>query len=149
MGTWSEIDEMDEPNIFGVPLHRDRRGSLVAAESMNTVLPHYTSEFKIPFTIRRAFVIFDVPEGAHRGGHFHKTCNQAIILLKGKVEFVITKMPDFTYRNMAWVPGSGYVIPAGYCIDLCFYNNAMVLVLADEPYNPTMMKRCGVPDEGG
>lgn len=51
----------------------DPRGNLTVAESCQDV----------PFDIKRAYWVYDVPGGESRGGHAHKQCKEMIIALSG------------------------------------------------------------------
>ena len=51
----------------------DPRGNLTVAEQMKDV----------PFDIKRAYWVYDVPGGESRGGHAHKRLQQFVIALSG------------------------------------------------------------------
>jgi dTDP-4-dehydrorhamnose 3,5-epimerase-like enzyme len=59
--------------ILTPPVHSDERGSLVALERSTGVR----------FEIRRAFYIFDTPEGAGRGAHAHREVEQLLVCVAG------------------------------------------------------------------
>ncbi len=42
--------------------HSDRKGNLTVVENLKTV----------PFDVKRAYYLYDVPGGESRGGHAHK-----------------------------------------------------------------------------
>jgi hypothetical protein len=44
----------------------------------------------VPFAIERVFYITDVPNGAERGGHAHKTLHEIIIALSGSFDVELT-----------------------------------------------------------
>lgn len=58
--------------------HGNSRGSLLVGESGR----------EIPFLIKRFFVIKDVPSGATRGAHAHKTTSQALFCLCGSFTLI-------------------------------------------------------------
>ena len=43
----------------------------------------------VPFSIRRAYYLYDVPGGAERGGHAHKRLHQLIVALSGSFDVVL------------------------------------------------------------
>ena len=53
----------------------DTRGALSIA----------TSGAEVPFTVQRAFTIYDLPPGVVRGGHAHRRCEQFLICAAGEV----------------------------------------------------------------
>ena len=58
---------------FDLPRIEDQRGNLSFLES----------EAHIPFKIKRAYWIYDVPGGETRGGHAYKKLEEVIIALSG------------------------------------------------------------------
>ena len=59
--------------IIDLPKICDPRGNLTVAESLKNV----------PFDIKRAYWVYDVPGGESRGGHAHKRLKQLVIALSG------------------------------------------------------------------
>lgn len=64
-----------------VPLPKigDPRGNLTFAEGGR----HF------PFEIRRIYYLYDVPEGAERGGHAHRDLQQLIIAVSGSFDIIL------------------------------------------------------------
>jgi hypothetical protein len=56
--------------IIELPIHNDKRGSLVSIEKC------------LPFEVKRTYFIYDII-GDERGGHRHKICKQALVAIKG------------------------------------------------------------------
>jgi hypothetical protein len=54
----------------------DYRGNLTFIEA----------DLHIPFNIARVYYLYDVPSGAHRGGHAHKDLHQLIIAMAGSFD---------------------------------------------------------------
>lgn len=87
------------------------------------------------FEARRVYFLTDLPEGARRGAHAHKTLKQCFVCLRGSVTLEITK-GDFRsvlelndYRRAA-------VLESGCWLDLrSFSKDALVLVLASREYD--------------
>jgi hypothetical protein len=57
----------------------DPRGNLTFIESEN----------HIPFEIKRIYYLYDVPGGATRAGHAHKTLQQVLIAISGSFDVVL------------------------------------------------------------
>jgi len=57
----------------------DRRGNLTFIEGGQHV----------PFDIKRAYFLYDVPGGAERGGHAHRELQQLIIAMSGSFDVVV------------------------------------------------------------
>ena len=64
--------------IIELPKITDPRGNLTVAEAFKNV----------PFDIRRAYWVYDVPGGESRGGHAHKRLRQLVIAMSGS--FTVT-----------------------------------------------------------
>ena len=59
--------------------HSDRKGNITVVENNNT----------IPFEIRRAYYLYDIPGGEERGAHAHKELQQLIIATSGSFDVVL------------------------------------------------------------
>lgn len=113
-----------EARIIELPRITDPRGNLTVAEALNHV----------PFDIRRAYWVYDVPGGESRGGHAHKRLKQLVIALSGS--FTVT-LDDGHERQTFLLnhPWQGLVIETGIWRTLDdFSSGAVCLVLASEPY---------------
>lgn len=113
-----------EARIIELPRITDSRGNLTVAEALNHV----------PFDIRRAYWVYDVPGGESRGGHAHKRLKQLLIALSGS--FTVT-LDDGHERQTFLLnhPWQGLVIETGIWRTLDdFSSGAVCLVLASEPY---------------
>jgi len=64
--------------IIELPKITDPRGNLTVAEQIKHV----------PFEIKRAYWVYDVPGGESRGGHAHKRLKQLVVALSGS--FTVT-----------------------------------------------------------
>ncbi|WP_340111715.1 sugar 3,4-ketoisomerase [Maribellus mangrovi] len=65
--------------IINLPKIEDNRGNLTFIEELN----------HIPFDIKRAYWIYDVPGGQKRGGHAFKEQEEFIVALSGSFDVVI------------------------------------------------------------
>jgi hypothetical protein len=64
--------------IINLPKVSDPRGNLTVAEQLKDV----------PFEVKRAYWVYDVPSGESRGGHSHKQCREFIVAVSGS--FTVT-----------------------------------------------------------
>ena len=62
---------LDLCRVIELPRFGDLRGNLTSLQS----------EIEIPFELRRIFFLYDVPGGAERGGHAHRTTHQMLIAM--------------------------------------------------------------------
>jgi hypothetical protein len=69
---------VDDCRIIDLPRIADARGNLTVIESGR----------HIPFEIKRVYYLYDVPGGASRAGHAHKTLHQLLIAMSGS--FTVT-----------------------------------------------------------
>ncbi len=70
---------LDQCKIIELPKIADPRGNLTFIETGRHV----------PFTIRRVYYLYDVPGGATRAGHGHKTLEQLVIAMSGSFDVEI------------------------------------------------------------
>ena len=117
--------EVHGARLIHVPVIGDRRGELTFAE----VGAH------LPFTPKRYFSIFDVPEGATRGGHAHRTLHQFIVCLRGSVTCALD---DGTRRDEVVLdsPAVGlHIAPMVWGVQYRYSADATLLVLASDVYD--------------
>jgi hypothetical protein len=112
--------------IIRLPQTEDLRGSLVAGEL--AVL--------LPFVPQRFFVVFDVPSRETRGEHAHRRLNQFLVCLRGECSLVLDDG-----RRRAGVllnsPTIGVLVPPlVWGVQYRFSPDALLLVLASDPYDP-------------
>ena len=67
------------PKIINVPKILDTRGNLSFIEENNHV----------PFAIKRAFWIYDVPGGVRRGAHAYRDTEEFIVALSGSFDVIL------------------------------------------------------------
>lgn len=110
--------------IIDLPKITDLRGNLTVAEGMKNV----------PFEIKRAYWVYDVPGGESRGGHAHKKLKQLVIALSGS--FTVT-LDNGKERETVLLnhPYQGLIIETNtWCTLDDFSSGAVCLVLASEPF---------------
>lgn len=110
--------------IIALPKINDPRGNLTVAEGAD-----------LPFTIRRAYWVYDIPGGEHRGGHAHKQCREFIVAVSGA--FTVTldngkEKSSFLLNH----PYQGLLVETGVWRTLDdFSSGAVCLVLAEYPFD--------------
>ena len=112
-------------NIIELPRVNDPRGNLTFAEEQQLV----------PFDIKRAYWVYDVPAGESRGGHAHKRLQQLVIAVNGS--FTVTLDNGYERRSVLLNhPWQGLVIDVNTWRTLDdFSSGAVCLVLASEHYD--------------
>lgn len=119
-------------DVRGVHLCRfdgfgDLRGSLAVGEMPGDA---------IPFTPQRWFVVYDVPGREVRGAHAHRACHQLLICLHGSLR-VATDDGEHRAEVDLNDPTLGiYVPPMVWASQFRYDPDAVLLVLASDPYDP-------------
>ncbi len=67
---------IEDCQLIDLPKISDPRGNLTFVEG----------ERHIPFEIKRVYYLYDVPGGASRAGHAHKTLHQLLVAMSGSFE---------------------------------------------------------------
>ena len=110
--------------IINLPKVEDAWGNLTVAEQFKDV----------PFEIKRAYWVYDVPGGESRGGHAHKRLKQLVIALSGSFHVTL----DNGHQRETYLmnhPWQGLLIETGTWRTLDdFSSGAVCLVLASELY---------------
>ena len=111
--------------IIDLPKITDPRGNLTFAEAKDMV----------PFDIKRAYWVYDVPGGESRGGHAHKRLKQFVIALSGSFHVTLDNGRErkTVLLNHPW---QGLLIDV-YSLRtrVVFSCGAVCLVLASEHYD--------------
>lgn len=71
---------LDDCRMIDLPKIEERRGNLTFIENSR----------HIPFDIKRVYYLYDVPGGADRGAHAHKTLQQFIVAMSGSFDVVLS-----------------------------------------------------------
>lgn len=111
--------------LIDLPTFSDPRGKLVVVEGSDT----------LPFAIKRAYYLYDVPTGASRGGHAHKDLFQLIVALSGSFDVIID---DGTTKRALTLddPRKGLFVCPMIWRDICnFSSGSVCLVLASMEYD--------------
>jgi UDP-2-acetamido-3-amino-2,3-dideoxy-glucuronate N-acetyltransferase len=90
---------------------------------------------QIPFDIQRIFWLSNVPLGEKRGEHAHRRCRQFIICARGTVICTVEVLGQET-ESRQLSTGDTYNLETLTWLTLSdFSADALVMVLADEPYD--------------
>ena len=96
------------------------------------VCEHY---LRLGFVAKRFYVLKNIPRGVIRGKHAHKKLSQVFICLQGSLDIRIEDCSVTETVNLT--EGDALHITPGYWRELSnFMDEAICLVLADEPYDP-------------
>jgi len=115
----------DEARVIQLPKILDKRGNLSFIES----------DTHIPFEIKRAYWIYDVPGGEIRGGHAYKKLNELIVALSGSFDIILDDgNGEKKYSlNRSYY---GLFVPKMYWRRVeNFSTNSLCLILASDYYN--------------
>lgn len=116
---------MDQPCIIDLPKILDRRGNLSFIEGGN----------HIPFAIRRAYWIYDVPGGEVRGGHAYRANREFVVALSGSFDVVLHDgRQEYRYHlNRSYY---GLYVPEMMWRSMeNFSTNSLALVLSSTDYD--------------
>ena len=117
---------IDECRIIDLGKHHGATGNITVVENGKA----------IDFDINRVFFIYDIPGGATRGAHAHKTLRELIIAASGSFDVYIndgTREQTFHLNR----PSQALLLEAGVWEELKnFSSGAVALVLASEHYEP-------------
>jgi len=105
--------------------HVDERGRLVELDFS-----------AVPFVVRRAFAVADVPTGASRGGHRHHATEQLLLCLTGQVEVELRRRSTRHVLELAAKSGALYIAPGVWARQRYVLEGTVLLVLASEPFDP-------------
>lgn len=117
--------EISTTTIIDLPKILDKRGNLTFIQ-----YPDY-----LPFEIKRAYWVYDVPGGETRGGHAFKEQNEFIIAISGSFDVVIDEgeNQEIFHLNRSY---NGLHIPPGKWRSLQnFSTNSLALVLASTKFS--------------
>ncbi len=121
------VDELGIPGVrlCELPLVKDLRGSL----SFGEIGRH------LPFTPKRYFVVFDVPNQKVRGEHAHKRLHQFLICLKGRCR-VLLDDGQRRAQTLLESPQAGlHIPPMVWAAQFDYTPETVLLVLASDTYS--------------
>ncbi len=117
---------MESIRIIDLPKFEDPRGNLSFIEQQKHV----------PFDIKRAYWIYDVPGGQIRGGHAFREQHEFIVAISGSFDIVIMENGKETRTISLNRSYYGLYIPPGLWRQMQnFSTNSLALVLSSTHYN--------------
>lgn len=90
---------------------------------------------QLPFSIKRIYYIYQVPEGVKRGGHAHKKLQQLLFCPYGEIEIILNdgKEKDSVILNS---PSTGILVTNTLWREMVWKKeNSVLCVAASEEYN--------------
>lgn len=90
----------------------------------------------IPFSVKRVFYIYDIPEGERRGMHAHKLCHEVLIAINGSFE---VELNDGVNKKTVTLDSSSYglhIPPGIWAVETEYSPNARCMALASDEYDP-------------
>jgi len=117
--------EPDYHRIIELPKIMDPRGNLTFVEGGR----------HIPFAIRRAFWIYDVPGGETRGGHAYRRNREIIIAVSGSFDVEVDTGKSVISHHLNRSYYGLYLPPLHWRSLVNFSTNSLCLVLTSEVYD--------------
>lgn len=117
---------INDCRLIDLPKIADPRGNLTFIEGGRHV----------PFEIKRAYYLYDVPGGAERGGHAHKDLHQLIIAMSGSFDIVLDDGREKKRFHLNRSYYGLYVCPMIWREMDNFSSGSVCLVLASQLYDP-------------
>ncbi len=106
---------LDKCKLIEFPRISHPNGTIAVAENSNA----------LPFAIKRAFYIYDIPSDTERGAHAHKTGEQIIIAAAGSFDVSISDGHETRIINLNR-PYKGLYIPPGIWVGLNGFSSGCV-----------------------
>lgn len=116
---------LNEVQLIQLPKILDERGNL----------SYFENESQIPFTIQRAYWIYDVPGGEARGGHAYKSLQEVIVALSGSFDVILNDGKDQKCYTLNRSYNAIYVPRTIWRHMENFSTNSLALIVADQPYD--------------
>ncbi len=116
---------IDLCQLINLPKITDARGNLTFVEGGN----------QTPFDIQRVYYLYDVPGGAHRGGHAHKDLHQVIIAMSGSFDVLLDDGTNKKRVHMNRSYNGLYVCPMIWRELDNFSSGSVLMVLASNKYD--------------
>lgn len=116
---------LEDCKLIDLPIIKDRRGNLTFIENSR----------HIPFEMKRAYYLYDVPGGSERGGHAHRGLHQFLIAMSGSFDITLD---DGTTRKKYHLNRSYYglyICPMIWREMDNFSSGSVCMVLASEFYD--------------
>jgi len=116
---------INKVELIDIPRFLDDRGNL----------SFFQNDVQIPFKIERVYWIYDVPGGAHRGGHAYFNLQEVIIALSGSFDVVVDDGNESKIFTLNRSYNALYIPKMIWRRLENFSTNAVALIAASEKYN--------------
>jgi hypothetical protein len=114
-------------NLIDLPKISDPRGNLTFVEGGR----------HIPFEIKRVYYLYDVPGGATRAGHAHKTLHQVLIAISGSFDVLLDDGTEKKRYHLNRSYFGLYIYPLTWREIDNFSSGAVCLAVVSDFYNET------------
>ena len=114
-------------NLIDLPKISDPRGNLTFVEGGR----------HIPFEIKRVYYLYDVPGGATRAGHAHKTLHQVLIAISGSFDVLLDDGTEQKRYHLNRSYFGLYIYPLTWREIDNFSSGAVCLAVVSDFYNET------------
>lgn len=133
-----EMGSLLDNILFDLPQHRDARGALTFVQNGSMMLCASGVDDAVPvgFDFERAFWIYDVPTGAERGGHAHRTCAELLVAVHGSFDLELNDGQDVTTIHLDRPDKAVLIRPMVWCRLYNFSTDFVGLCLASQEYLP-------------
>lgn len=118
---------LSDCSLIKLPKIEDTRGNLSFIEG----------GVHIPFEIKRAYYLYDVPGGSDRGSHAHKNLHQFIVAMSGSFDVVLDDGIEQKRFHLNRSYYGLYVCPMMWRLLDNFSSGAVCMVLASTHYDET------------
>jgi dTDP-4-dehydrorhamnose 3,5-epimerase-like enzyme len=116
---------MEKPRLIQLPKIPDERGNL----------SFFENGAQVPFTMKRVYLVYDVPAGEYRGGHAYSELQEIIVALSGSFDVVLNDGRE-EYRFSLNRSDSALFVPRMiWCQLQNFSTNSLALIAADRFYD--------------
>ena len=115
----SDCRNIDLPKIH------DPRGNLTFIEGQH----------HLPFDIKRVYYLYDVPGGANRAGHAHKTLQQFLVAISGSFDVLLDDGQEKAHYHLNRSYYGLYIFPLTWREIDNFSSGAVCLSLVSEYYD--------------
>ncbi|AGA79059.1 sugar 3,4-ketoisomerase [Echinicola vietnamensis] len=115
---------MTKPYVFHLGETKNASGKL-----------NYWEQSQLPFEVRRAFWITEVPAGGIRGVHAHKSDNQLTVCLQGSVSVALEDLEGNRYEFMLQSTKEALYLPRLVWSSFTFTADSVLLVLSESDFD--------------
>lgn len=89
----------------------------------------------LPFAVARTYWTYLTPDNVMRGHHAHRSLQQLVFAVSGQLEISLEGPDGQRHQYLLSDPRVGLYIPGMYWRTIRFWERAVLLCLASEPYH--------------